>query len=415
MKKNFTFFLTFCFAKGIVFLAPLFLADILSKVDFGILEYSLAGIGLFLNAVVNLGIPGAYPYFTIRKKDISVKEGFYLHGLWLSLYFVINQIIYFSTDQYGLDIYLALNISFIVASQLFYSSQLKSHEKIHFAVLLDGGVYILLGVLLTGYFLKIVSMTIENINLIVLSYAVFFFIFGIINFLKSEKKQIFNKYKKIISFSIHLLISSVFLFLLTISGRVLAKLFFGYEEAGLYGFYFRLAAIVVMIYQIVSIRYFKDLYTIDHKKLDKYFSLFFIFIFITSLVLYFISPYIVPIFSNFFKETILKSNTLYFIIFCQMTMWIATALNSNIIDREGLAKTNNKYFILLFILVVLVLLIFKNKITLNILSFGIYTVFFITNLVQYFTLYKKKILFKKASIVLITIYTTSTVIILFIN
>ena len=34
---------------------------------------------------------------------------------------------------------MAINISFIVANQLFYSVQLKSNEKIHKAVFLDAG------------------------------------------------------------------------------------------------------------------------------------------------------------------------------------------------------------------------------------------------------------------------------------
>ena len=44
---------------------------------------------------------------------------------------VLNQIIYFTTDFYDIAIYMAINISFIVANQLFYSIQLKSNKKIH--------------------------------------------------------------------------------------------------------------------------------------------------------------------------------------------------------------------------------------------------------------------------------------------
>ena len=165
MKKNIIFFIIFSFAKGIVFLVPLFLADLLTKNDFGILEYALAGVGMLLNAIVNFGVPGAYPYFILKKKNTEIKEGFSLHPLWLSLYFIINQIIYFTTDFYDIAIYMAINISFIVANQLFYSVQLKSNEKIHKAVFLDAGLYILLSFFVLGFFLDNQSLTIKNISL----------------------------------------------------------------------------------------------------------------------------------------------------------------------------------------------------------------------------------------------------------
>ena len=63
MKKNVFFLFSFFIAKGITFLAPILLADILTKNDFGMLEYALAGVGMLLNSIISLGVPGAYPYF----------------------------------------------------------------------------------------------------------------------------------------------------------------------------------------------------------------------------------------------------------------------------------------------------------------------------------------------------------------
>ena len=154
------------------------------------------------------------------------------------------------------------------------------------------------------------------------------------------------------------------------------------------------------------------MYTIDLKKLDNYFSLFFIFIFTFSLTAYLISPYVVPYFSQYYVDTIKENNILFFIIFSQMTMWIGTALNSSIIDREGLAKKSNMYFLGLFIISIPTIFILKPIITLEIISFVIYSLFFITNMIQYFTLYRKKIIFKKASLVLTCIYSISCIIML---
>ena len=415
MKKNILFLFSFLIAKGITFLVPILLADILTKNDFGMLEYALAGVGMLLNSIISLGVPGAYPYFILRKKEKNIEEGFSLHPLWLLFTFLLNLLFYHSFNFYGIEIYMAVNISYIIAVQKFYSTILKSQEKINKAVLLEAGIYLILFSFLLGYFFNLIQPNIFNISKAILSYAMFWVSYSLYKFHKVNKNQIFIKYKKIISFSIHLLLSSSFLFLLTVSGRILSKYFFDYESAGTYGFYFRLSAIVVLIYQVISVRYFKDLYTKSTSKLDFYFSSFYLFIFTLSILLYFLSPYIMPYFSNYFKETYSENRVVFFILFCQMTMWISSALNSSIVDREGLAKANNWYFLLLFIISIVVLYFYRNYLDLLSLTFILYSIFFIANITQFIVLRSKNIIFKRSFISLTFLYITSCIMLILMN
>ena len=415
MKKNISFLFSFLIAKGITFLVPILLADILTKNDFGMLEYALAGVGMLLNSIISLGVPGAYPYFILRKKEKNIEEGFSLHPLWLLFAFLLNLLFYHSFNFYGIEIYMAVNISYIIAVQKFYSTILKSQDKINKAVLLEAGIYLILFSFLLGYFFNLIQPNIFNISKAILSYAMFWVSYSLYKFYKVNKNQIFIKYKKIISFSIHLLLSSSFLFLLTVSGRILSKYFFDYESAGTYGFYFRLAAIVVLIYQVISVRYFKDLYTKSTSKLDFYFSSFYLFIFTLSILLYFLSPYIMPYFSNYFKETYSENRVVFFILFCQMTMWISSALNSSIVDREGLAKVNNWYFLGLFILSILMLYLYRDYLTLLSLTFILYSLFFMANITQLLALRTKKIIFKKSFLSLTFVYIASCLMLILIS
>ena len=212
------------------------------------------------------------------------------------------------------------------------------------------------------------------------------------------------KFKKIISFGFHLVISSFFLFFVTVAGRILTKYFFDYETTGIYGYYFRLSAVVVLLYQVVSIRFFKDLYTRNSEILDTYFFYFISLIFMLSIVVFFISPFIVPYFSTYFSDTYQANKLVFFVIFCQMTMWVASALHSSIVDREGLAKRNNIYFLLLFIVSTIFLILFKEEITLLKLSFIIYSIHYIANMTQILTLKKKNIFLKKSFYSLSIIY-----------
>lgn len=403
IKKHAAFGAVFTVAKALVYFTPLLLADVLTTSDFGVLEYALAGLGVIVNTLINLGVPGAYPYYIIREKKDNLKSGFNLHPLILLIPFIINQLAFWF---FHLDInfYLAFNISYIIANQIFYSTQLKSHEKSSFAVILDSGIYIILFLFFIGYKTGLFEPSITTINRFVLTYALIYVIFGIARFIKSKKQDITTNYKTILKFSIHLLVSTFLIFLITTSGRILVEFFFGFEEVGIYAFYFRLAAIVVMIHQIINIAFFKKIYTFSPLVLDQHFYKFFILISILSIVIYFISPFVVSHLSDFFNDTFETYKSIYFLLSAQMIMWIASALNSNIIDRENSAKINNVFFFILITVVCLILYVFKDKFSFPQLIYVHFTSIYLACMIQYYTLRRRNIYFSKSALTLTVIF-----------
>ena len=292
IRKHSFFVLVFTIAKATVYFVPLFLADVLSRIDFGILEYALAGLGMIVNTVINLGVPGAYPYFILREKRLELQPSFKLHVLVLLIPFVINQILFFFFEL-NINFYLAFNVSYIIANQVFYSTQLKSHEKSIVAVILDSGLYIVLLVYYIFSLFGLVAISINAINVFIILYAMGYVFYSIYNFFKHKNQILIDGYKIILRFSVHLLISTFLIFLITTSGRILVEYFFDFEAVGVYAFYFRLSAIVVMIYQVINILFFKKLYTLSPLLLDEYYFKFFLFIYTLSVLIFFISPYIV--------------------------------------------------------------------------------------------------------------------------
>ena len=412
LQSKFWFFVSFVICKGLVFLTPLLFAEILTKNEFGILEYALSGLGFVLNTLLNLGVPGAYPYFILKQKKLNIKNGFTLHPLFLSTVFIINTFIYV-TGFTGQQQYLAINIAYVIANQVFYSTQLKSHEKSVPAVFLDSGIYIILFVLFIASRLELVEVSIRFINYLILIYGTFYTLFGIQKYLSVSSKNSLFHYKYILRYSKNLLIATFLIFLITSSGRIVIEWLFGFEKVAIYGFYFRLAAVVVMIHQVINIIYFKRIYTIEPTILDRYFAMFFVFIYVLSLIFYFVSPLVMTSVSSFFNDTFLENKTIFFIISAQMTVWIASALNSSIIDRENLMKLNNLRFLVLVILLTCILFFFKDKISFEIATYLLYCAIFFATLIQYYSLYKKDILFIKSSIVLLTTFIISTMILYF--
>lgn len=407
IQRYFLFGLSFVFTKGAVYFVPLLLADVLSTNDYGVLEYALAGLGFVLNALINIGVPSGYPYFVLKLNNNSILNGFKLHPLWLLLLFVINQLAYL-VFNFSIELYLAFNVAYIIASQELYSIRLKSHEKPTMAIFLDSGVYIVLLLLIVLRQLTLLPINLAAINTIILIYACLYAVKGIYDYITCSKAHIVKNYKTILNYSFNIMIATFLIFLITSSGRILAEYFFGYDEVAVYGFYFRLAAIVVMVYQMVNIIFFKKIYTVNPEILDKYYSLFFVFIITAALIIFSISPHVMTGLSGFFKTTYEAYKPVYFLLSAQMVMWIATALNSNIIDRENLAKTNNVRFFALILLGTGLMFLFKNKLTLQLMVFIHYSIIFIACLIQYYSLNKKNIQFKKAVFVLSTSYALTT-------
>ena len=254
---------------------PLLLADMLSANDFGVMEYALAGLGFVVNAIISLGVPGGYPFFILKQKEKTIINGFLLHPLWLLLLFIINQGCFYIFD-FKLEYYMALNVSYIIANQVFYSTQLKSHENPSKAIFLDSGVYLVLALLIVSNQFAWLTLSLETISFFIVCYAGIFGFTAIYKFIKGNKANITVHYKTIINYSINVMLGTFLIFLITSSGRILAEYFFSFNEVAIYGFYFRLSAIVVMVYQMINIIYFKKIYTLDPTILDKYYSLFFL-------------------------------------------------------------------------------------------------------------------------------------------
>lgn len=406
-RRHAHFGIWFSISKASVYFVPLLLAEVLPSNDYGKLEYALAGLGIIANTIINLGVPGAYPYFLLKTKKRQIIPSFRLHPLLLIAPFIINQILYFFLDL-SLPFYLAFNISYILANQIFYSTQLKTHEKSIYAVILDSGIYMILLIYFILGKLNKVAFDLNIINQFILCYAFFYLLVAVFRFVKHKEETSWKNYCLILNFSIYLLVATFLIFLITSSGRILVEYIFSFKEVGVYAYYFRLAAIVVMIHQIINIAYFKKIYLLNPNVLDKYFFLFFIFVTVLSFLIYLISPFFLKEFSNFFSETIDNYKVIYFILSAQMAMWISTALNSNIVDREKLAPKNNTKFLFLVVLSVVFLFVVKDFISFEWLSFFIYSVVFLAALIQYHTLWLKGLFFKKSLISIIGIYILSS-------
>lgn len=407
LKGKIGFFISFIISKGTVFIAPLLVAELLSKDDFGTLEYALAGLGILLNTFVNMGVPAAYPYFKLKQKNSQINNVFNLHYIWLLFFFICTQVVYVLFD-FSLHYYIALNVAYIISNQIYISIQLKTNENISLAVFIDSGVYIALLVFYVLVYTGVINAEIKLFSYIIFGYALLYATYALSKIKVLKNKNLFKSYRTVLTYSIHVLIGGLLIYFITVSGRILIEFFINdFEKVGVYAYYFRLSAVVVMLYQVINIVFFKKMYTLDPEKLDGYFAFCFIALYTISIIVFLCTPVFLWDFSTYFSSTITEYKTMYFLLSSQMVFWIATALLSNIIDREKLASKNNPLFIVLLIVFIVVLYVFKEVLSLDLFTFIHMIIILCAAIIQIYTLAKKKIYFKKSVVSLLFIATAS--------
>jgi len=345
------FSIVFGFIKLNAFTAALFLSNFVDNTaDYGLFEYALS-IGLIAAIPLNFGLQGAYPFFNLKAKRAGFRSVFYFHSLSVSALlctlFLINRYIYTLMPD---KLAFALLIGGIIAMQVMLSSILKSHERIFPAVFLDGGLFLVLNAYNLWLYTTGATLDFGLLEIVFGVYLLLLFGLHLVRFLQSRKDFSWNHYGESLRFGKNLLLSSFLIICLTGSARIFIEYFLNMEQVGIYAFYFRFAAAVVMIHQVVNIVFFKKMYQAQPAALDKYFSLFLLFILVAGAVLLFLVPIMFKGTLRLLDESWETYHLLYVILSFQMIFWICMALNENILYREELSSKMNGWFLGLFLL-----------------------------------------------------------------
>ena len=341
-KKLIFFVLVFTIVKGLVFYAPLAISNVINNsTKYGELEYTINLGNLLVNFMV-FGLHGAYPYYNLKLKKEGYHSIFYFHSFVILILCVLTYFLFYITWVLTHQIILSILIGFIFSLQQILSSIQKSHNKIIFAVIIDGGIYLVLTLVYLTIKIFHFQYDFYLLLLFLLMYAIFILSIFIKNFILFHKDFNLKRYKESLKFGLPLIISSFTTIALLGSTRIYIEYFLSNEDVAYYSFYFRLATAVVMIHQVLNIAFFKKIYEAVPETLDKYFSIFICIISLLSIISYLIIPsFLLPYFA-IMQESYATMKPLYFILSIHVIFWICNALNENIIIRENLAKDFNK-------------------------------------------------------------------------
>jgi len=242
-------------------IAPIFAAAVLSKENYGLIEWALS-LAMIFSSVFSFGSGNTIAFENLKNEGRKLVHLGQKYSMVICFIFLIITLVLTKTIPYA---GLISGISSIFVIQYALSARLKSDGKGAFAGLVDSSFYILLLIL------TLIISVIENEN-IISGYV--FSIVGFLLLLVVLFKTDFNKAVKVQDVKIYFTRGSKILLATTASLIFfnLPRIFLGNESLSLvaeFSLYFRWASIAIIIYRFFSLIYFRDLYTMSIKKFDR--------------------------------------------------------------------------------------------------------------------------------------------------
>lgn len=363
-RKFFLDGVCFAIAKGTAFLTPILAIRTMSLADYGMLETSCAW-GQQLTMLAIFGIPVAYPYFILKRRETRMQAYFWLYGVFLCLCALLSALLYWF--QYlSEQLFLVILLTTVFSMERILSGILKTHGLGRIGVLIDSGYYFVLGtVLLIFTFVHLHRF----VPLLILLLLIFTLFLGGCFFRMAQKRcsyihssTIQRDMKNLLTYTVPLIFSGLIIYWLIANPRIYLSWLLGNEIVAIYAFCFRWFAIAILIYQFSYIMFFKKLYIIRPEKLDRNFCILTAIVFgSTAFCLagfFLISP--------FFKMVRYEHQLrILLLLCCLMPIWCATALNEGIIARENLVVRMNLVLLPQLLLFPLLLFLLRKTIKLD--------------------------------------------------
>lgn len=363
IKSGSTFFLT----KAVAFLAPLLLIKQVSLAEFGFIEFCFA-TGSILSRFVSLGQSSSYPYFILRRNERE-KESFFFVFPFVMLLGDILFLLLWLVGAISQKIELSALITFVISLQLLYSTVLKSNDKSFIGVLFDGGYYYSLALfLILTVFSKSVGVNALIVILCLYSFALC--IGGCLYYRRIEKRSpllvLRDSYKEILKYGVITSVSGALMYLMTSCSRVFIEQFMGYEKVGEFSVYFRYMGITQAVFSFLYITFFKKLYMLDEKGLDKYYSIVFVLIFAICLCSLPFAPFVIHYLSH---EIHVINYGILLILAFYMPIWAVLSYVEGISYRENRTMKVIAFLIVMISAFLIILYAFRHSLNLLLYTF----------------------------------------------
>ena len=335
VARHFRTSVAFFLAKGAVVVAPLVLARMLSKSDYGLLEVALAWASP-LSVVVAFGSGAAVPYFLLQRRQAGYTPVFYFHVLIINA-IVLGILVLGALRVVSVTMALASAFAGVMASQVVQSTFRRVHDRPVPAVFLESGLYLVLLGFAVATSLVRVRPTLLQITVVVSLYLCVLVLVAVHKFRGAPARRLLARYRVVLKFGGPLIFSALLIGVLTAAGRLVAGVALPPEDIAYYAFYFRLAATVVVVHQLLNLMFYRRLYLAAPAALDRYFAAILLVMALCAISAFLLYPPVVRAAFPTFMPPGTGLNLIFLTLAIHTVFWTATAQAEMVIYREKLS------------------------------------------------------------------------------
>lgn len=330
---------TYILAKFFTFIMPLALSNSLFIKDYGIYEYA-TNLAAIVSMFLGCGIVGALPYFLLTRNKQKYIQVHYFQQSVMGLLLIAVASVYFLIPNFSLTYLLIITISISMVGFGNKSTIFKIKSKPAMSSITEAIPNFLLLLIIIVFYL-----TNSKISLlwVLISYGLSAVALSLLEACKQHwtKKNIrhtISRLSSCVKFGSPLVLNSLLMFGLVSGPRLISGIYLSMTEVGVYSFFYRIAFSALIVHQLTITIYFKKLYQLENKLVDRYFCRIILGIFLLSLCLFLFLPNLLSdhfILMNLYRTTYLN---IYFALAIQMVLWAATAQLEIVVNREALSS-----------------------------------------------------------------------------
>lgn len=339
-EKNKPFLFSYSFltifyglSRVVAYAAPLLLFNVInSPENFGEFDYIL-NLGQTISPILGFSFPVAYTYYLLKEHEDKFKSFIHLFYLCTSAFLLC--LIVISTKLLS-NIYMcAVTIGFITSNQLYYSTLFRLRSKNYLSIVVENGLYILLIFYSILIYEGYISFKIEYWTIILISYNTIITLLLHVRGINFFSKIHFRGLSRLLKYGGLVTACFILISLVTVNTRVYAKFFVNFGDVGIYSYYLRTAAVVIVFHRVFQLIFFKQLYTAPHYKLDKAFTFILVLVNAVNIMVYYVLPKIRTLGINLESS---NNKLIWVSVICQTIIWVPINLMDTIIQRENFVR-----------------------------------------------------------------------------
>lgn len=350
LRKSFFYLFCFTFARGSLFVTPIFISNLLTSTDYGILEFAYA-IASVSGVILALGTNSLVPLVIIRKiSDIDWKHLLLHQSLIFLLLFLFGAFAFIFNFQSV--IFISLFVISIVTFQAFWSATLKSLGRVELALFIEASFWLVAALAVSLSFL-IASPLTERGNFVtagLIGYATFITSFTLFKLYQNRKKEVTGTYFSTLSKGIPLMLASLMAILATTSGRLGLGMIASPSMLADYAILFRATALPILFHQVIVVARYRQIFELPTEILQKRLPIVIGLVFASVVLFWLLRDFIALLLGQAFISVLTRYPSEGLLILSQCILWSAIALNDLVNARAQIAghvvRATAVYFLL---------------------------------------------------------------------